>query len=265
MLSSSSTHSARCARTAASPLLAWICTASGKNAAAALIAGIIRVCRTRSRAATYFPASAAPTRLAIMKRSVTLEIASKVSDRVSGRPVLATAASPAPSNLTIVPRQAVRDCTSTREQIGQRGRQQQQETGRADKGNDNAKAKHGGGADQRGLHDRERHQPGANQVLGQLEQPDRDREHDCGERRRGVQSDQPPQAVGDRRGEAADQVSRNHEAADVGAVVAGVPAQDQVAEPADQENADDGREANAQQIDAVIMRRKQPRENEHAQ
>ena len=75
-------------RTAASPLLAWICTAIGKNAAAALIAGIISVCRTRSRPATYFPASAAPTRLAIMKRSVTLEIASSVSDSVSGRPCL---------------------------------------------------------------------------------------------------------------------------------------------------------------------------------
>src|SRR3954454_7416025 len=43
-----------------------------------------------------------------------------------------------------------------------------------------------------------------------------------------------------------------------------MPAQNEVAEPAHQENTDDGGEAGAKQIDAIIMRRKQPRENEHA-
>ncbi len=78
-----------------------------------LIAGIIRVWRTRSSAATYLPASAAPIRFAIIKRSVTLEIASSVSDKVSGRPVRASDRKPARSKLTMVPRHALRACTST--------------------------------------------------------------------------------------------------------------------------------------------------------
>ena len=110
-----------------------------------------------------------------------------------------------------------------------------------------------------------RHQPRAKQILGQLEQADRDREHDRGQCRRGIQADQAPQSVGDGRGKATDRISRYHQAANVGAVVSRVPAQDQVAKPAYQEDADDRRKSNAEQIDAVIMRREQPRENEHAQ
>ncbi len=152
-----------------------------------------------------------------------------------------------------------------REQIGQRRRQQQQETGRAEQGNDDAEAKHTGGANQRGLHHRECPKPRAQQILGQFEQPDRDRQHHRGQRGRDIQAGQASQSVSDRRGEAADEVSRNHQAPNVGAVVPGMPAEDQVAKPADQENADDGSEPDAEQIDAVIMRRKQPREHEHAQ
>ena len=48
-----------------------------------------------------------------MNRSVTPEMASNVSDSVSGRPCLATAERPAASNLTAVPRQAIRDWTRT--------------------------------------------------------------------------------------------------------------------------------------------------------
>ena len=44
-----------------------------------------------------------------------------------------------------------------------------------------------------------------------------------------------------------------------------IAAQDQIAKPADQESADHGSKAYAQQIDAIIMRREQPREDEHAQ
>ena len=73
-----------------------------------LTAGIIKACRTRSRPAIYFPASAVLTRLAMMKRSATLEIASNVSEIVSGRPCFAAAIRPAPSNLRTVPRQADR-------------------------------------------------------------------------------------------------------------------------------------------------------------
>jgi len=49
--------------------------------------------------------------LAITQRSATLETARRVSDTVSGRPCLASAARSARSNTIIVPRHAVRDCT----------------------------------------------------------------------------------------------------------------------------------------------------------
>ena len=265
MLNSSSAHSARCDLTAASPWPAWICTASGKNAAAALIAGIISVCRTRSRPATYFPASAAPTRLAIMKRSVTLEIASSVSDSCQrqagsrhGREAFAVEfedrAAPGRARLH-----------QHREQIGERGREQQQHAGRADQRDGGAEAEHGDGANQRRLHHRERHQTGANEILGQFEQADRNREHHGGKRRRRIQSRQPSQTIGHGRGEAADQVARYYQSTNIGAVVAGVLAQNEVSEPADEEDADNRGEADAKQIDAIIMRREQPREDEYAQ
>src|SRR5262249_850355 len=51
----------------------------------------------------------------------------------------------------------------------------------------------------------------------------------------------------------------------LGAVVASVAAEHVVAEPAGKKDADDGGKANAEQIDAIVVRREQSREHEHAQ
>ena len=80
----------------------------GKNAADTLTAGMMRDCRTRSTPAVYWPASAGPTRYAMMNRSITLDIASSVSEMVSGMPAFARPASRAPSKRMAVPRQASR-------------------------------------------------------------------------------------------------------------------------------------------------------------
>src|SRR6185437_4078711 len=92
-----------------------------------------------------------------------------------------------------------------------------------------------------------------------------DREHDRCQCRRGIQSDQAPQSIGRGRSQATNRISRYHQAPNVGAVVSGVSAQDQVSEPAYKKGTNDRGESNAEQIDTVIMRREQPREDDDAQ
>ena len=100
--------------TAASPWPAWICTASGKNAAAALIAGIISVCRTRSRAGDIFAGIGRADEIGDHEavgdagdRKQRQRQRQRQAGSGHGRQAVR------PSNLRIVPRQAVRDCTST--------------------------------------------------------------------------------------------------------------------------------------------------------
>src|SRR6202035_5682329 len=50
-----------------------------------------------------------------------------------------------------------------------------------------------------------------------------------------------------------------------GTIVPGVLTQNQIAKPARQKSADHGGKSNSEKIDAVIVRRKHPRENEDAQ
>ena len=201
-----------------------------------------------------------------MKRSVTLEMASKVSDNVSGRPCLATAERPAASNLTIVPRQAVRDWTEDREQIGQRRRKQQQESRRAEQRDDDAQAKRGHRANQRGLHDRDGHAAAREPDPGSVRTgrsrprarppplppwhparpgaPIRKRRARPGSRSRYPDITRPRTSVPSFRA---------------------CPLRIRLRNQPDQEGADDRGESDAEQIDAVIMRREQPRENEDAQ
>src|SRR6202035_216100 len=82
MASRNSRQSSRWDRAATGPWLALTWTTSGMKAAEALTAGMISDCRTRSTPALYWPAAAGPMRWAMMKRSITLDNASSVSDTV---------------------------------------------------------------------------------------------------------------------------------------------------------------------------------------
>ena len=120
-------------------------------------------------------------------------------------------------------------------------------------------------ANQRGLHGGDDHQPRANQLLRQFKPPDRDGQSNCGQGFQGAESDHAAQNIGHRRGDTANEIAAHDEAANVAAVVPGVPAHDEISKPSRQEDTDDGSKRQSKQIDAIIMRREQPRKNEHAQ